>query len=140
MGQDLIWYYETKITKKKEQRFVVKLYILRDYVHCEHQGGLTGKVQDTGYPEVPTSKGLKKFFNPKPFWGYNAVFPQTPTHLLNEISQQHNFIESATTMSHVFDHLNLIFGQFPLATAKTWCCLVLGVELQPEVVSEIDFC
>ena len=24
-------------------------------------------------------------------------------------------------MSHVFDHLNLIFGQFPLATAKTWC-------------------
>ena len=24
-------------------------------------------------------------------------------------------------MSHVFDHLNLIFGQFPIATAKTWC-------------------
>ena len=27
--------YETKITKKKEQRFVVQLCILWDYVHCE---------------------------------------------------------------------------------------------------------
>ena len=28
---------------------------------------------------------------------------------------------TATTMSHVFGHLNLIFGQFPIATAKTCC-------------------
>ena len=24
-------------------------------------------------------------------------------------------------MGHVFDHLNLVFGQFPIVTAKTYC-------------------
>ena len=38
------------------------------------QGGLTGKVRDTGYPEVPHPQGLKKVFQPKFFLSYNAVF------------------------------------------------------------------
>ena len=40
--------------------------------HLKNQGGLTGKVQDIGYPVVPTFKGIKRFFDPKFSWG---VFP-----------------------------------------------------------------
>ena len=39
-----------------------------NYFTWAEQGGVTSKVQDTRYPEVPHPQGLKFFFWPKFFW------------------------------------------------------------------------
>ena len=89
------------------------------------QGGLTGKVWDTGYPEVPHPRGLKKVFGGKFFWYISWMLEVVSNDLqwLGHISMFQYQIQPFSTHWEMFiDPVTLIMWVRWAAIYMWWTC------------------